>query len=80
MGESRLGNLKDRKVVYIPSKEKEEFVRKDIERGITRYEETRQPRAESLLCHLGLCASTPWALVSLSVKWNLMLIPQNLWI
>lgn len=71
MGESRLGNLKDgkiRKVIFIPFKERKDFVRKDAEHGITRYDEATQLRAESLLCHLGRCDSTPCALVSPSIK------------
>lgn len=70
MGESYLGKLKDQEVFYIPFKEREEFVREDMGHGITKYEETRQPGAERLLCDIGFCAPTLWALVSLSVKWE----------
>lgn len=62
---------------YIPFKERGDFLRKDTGHGITGSEETRQPGAESLRCDLRLCASIPWALVSPSIKWGLIPIPQN---
>ena len=78
MGESCLGKLKDQEVCYIPFKKRGDFVRKDVGHGITRYEETRQPGAERLLCDLGLCAPTPWALVSPSIKWGCNSHPTEL--
>lgn len=48
--------------------QRKDFVRKDAGHGITNYEEATQLRAESLLCHLGLCDSTPCTLVFSSIK------------
>lgn len=69
VGGSHLGKLKVRKVIYIPFKERGDFLRKDTGHGITGSEETRQSGAESLRYDLRLCASIPWALVSPSIKW-----------
>lgn len=65
VGESYLGKLKDQEV-YIPFKERGQ----SVGHGITKYEETRQPGAASLLCDIGFCVPTLWALVSCSVKWE----------
>ena len=69
VGESYLGKLKDQEV-YIPFKERGQSVREDVGHGTTKYEETRQPGAESLLCDIGFCVPTLWALGSRSVKWE----------
>lgn len=68
MSESCLGKLGIRRFFYIPFWG--DFVRKDLGHRITRYGGTRQAGAENLLYDLGLGTTTPWALVSSSMKWG----------